>query len=222
MARQFSKSFFIATSARTAAMIVGIAFLASVLIVTLVDDFLLGNFIVPGDTFALARDIEENPTVLVFASVGYLAVLVLDAIVGVGLYFVLNPVSRRLAILTGSLRVLYAGVLMIGVLALLFQTIDVFGYAAIKDVGYVFFASHILLLGYVVYVSGYIPRILGLLLIIASLSYAVFFIDVQLSESFLISIMLIMAIAEVALCIWLLVKRNSLPDTAPKDASGMA
>lgn len=203
-------------------MVVGIAFLVSVLIVSLVDDFLLANFVVPGDTSALARGIEANPTVLLFASIGYLAVLVLDAIIGVGLYVILKPVNRRLAALTGALRLLYAGTLMIGVIALLFQTIEVDGYAAIKDVGYIFFASHIFLLGYVVFVSGYIPRTLGVLLIIASLTYAVFFIDIRLSEGILVLIMLTMAIAEIALCAWLLVKRDSLPEAGQSDLNGTA
>ncbi len=217
MGRQGSKGFTGATSTKMAAMVVGIAFLVSALIVTLVDDLLLANFVVPGDTSALARDIEANPKALVFASIGYLAVLVLDAIIGIGLYVVLKPANRRLAALTGALRVLYAAALMIAVLALLFQTIDVFRYAVIKDIGYILFASHIFLLGYVVFVSGYIPKILGVLLIIASLTYSVFFIDIQLPEYFLVLVMLTMAFAEIALCIWLLVKRKSLPEAGQRD-----
>ena len=47
-------------STSKAAMVVGIAFITSVFTVTLVDDFLLANFVVPGDTAALARDIEPT------------------------------------------------------------------------------------------------------------------------------------------------------------------
>jgi len=222
MGRQVSKSLATAISAKIAATVVGIAFLASVLIVTLVDDFLLANFVVPGDTSALARDIEANPAVLVFASIGYLVVLVIDSIIGIGLYIVLNPVNRKLAALTGALRLLYAVVLMVGVLALLFQTIDAYGYAAIKGVGYIFFASHIFLLGYVVFVSGYIPRFLGVLLIVASLTYSIFLIDIEFPEHFLVLIMLTMAVAEIALCTWLLVKRNSLPEAGQRGLNGTA
>lgn len=52
-------------STSKAAMILGVAFITSVLIVTLVDDFLLANLVVPGDTEALARDIEANGSCLV-------------------------------------------------------------------------------------------------------------------------------------------------------------
>ena len=54
------KSLIADLSPSKAAMVVGIAFLTSVFIVTLVDDFLLANFVVPGDTEALAGDIEAN------------------------------------------------------------------------------------------------------------------------------------------------------------------
>ena len=117
-------------SPRRAAPIVGIAFILSVIIMSWVDDFLLGNFIIPGDTETLARDIQNNPAIFAKAATGYLIVLVLDVTIGLALYVVLKPASRQRALLTGSLRVLYAGVVAIGVLALTFQFIDVYRYAA--------------------------------------------------------------------------------------------
>lgn len=118
-----------------------------------------------------------------------------------------------LAFLTGSLRLLYAGAVGIGVLALAFQFIDVYSYASIKILGYLFFALHVFILGYSVLRSGYIPKSLGILLILASFTYVVFFVDVQLPEALMVMIMLIMAIAELALSIWLIVKRDSLAET---------
>ncbi|MEO1137459.1 MAG: DUF4386 family protein, partial [Pseudomonadota bacterium] len=103
--------------------------------------------------------------------------------------------------------------LMIGLFALVFQMIDVYGYAAVKSLGYVFFALHIFILGYSILKSGYIPKTLGILLILASFTYAVFFVDIPLPKIFLVLIMLTMASAELALSIWLIVKRNCLPES---------
>lgn len=100
---------------------------------------------------------------------------------------------------------------MAGVVALLMQIIDVYGYATIKVIGYVFFALHIFVLGLSVFVSRYIPKFLGALLVIASFSYAIFFIDIRLPDPIPVLAMLTMAIAEIALCFWLILKRNSLP-----------
>ena len=192
-------------------MVVGIAFITSIIIVTIVDDFLLANFVVPGNTEALARDIESNGKLFGFAVVGYLLVLALDSIIGLALYAVLKPSSKNLALLTATLRLLYAGILITGLCALVIHVVDVYGYAKIKLFGYVFFALHIFVLGYAVFNSGYIPKILGVLLILASFTYIVFFIDLHLSEVFEVIIMLIMAIAEFSLSIWLMVKRDRLP-----------
>ena len=198
-------------STSKAAMVVGIAFITSVIIVSLVDDVLLANFVVPGDTAALSKDIEANRTLFGFAVVGYLLVLALDSIIGLALYVVLKPANKKFALLTAVLRLLYVCILVSGLLALVFQFIDVYGYASIKLFGYVFFAIHIFILGYTVFKSGYIPKIIGILLILASFTYIVFFVDLDLSELLEVFIMLTMAIAELSLSIWLLVKRNTLP-----------
>ena len=192
-------------------MVAGIAFITSIIIVTMVDDFLLANFVVPGDTAALARDIESNGKVFGFAVVGYLLVLALDSIIGLALYVVLKPSNKNLALLTATLRLLYAGILVSGLFALVVHVIDVNGYAIIKITGYIFFSLHIFVLGYSVIKSGYIPKILGVLLIIASFTYISFFIDLHLSEILEVIIMLTMAIAEISLCVWLMVNRCSLP-----------
>lgn len=194
------------------AMIVGIAFITSVLIVTLVDDFILANFVIPGDTETLARDIEANGRLFGFAVVGYLLVLTLDSIIGLALYVVLKPTNKKLASLTAILRLLYACTLAIGLFALVFQIIDVYGYATIKLFGYVFFALHIFVLGYAVIKSGYIPNSLGILLILASFTYIVFFVDFHLPETVQVLIMFTMLIAELSLSIWLMAKRNRLPE----------
>lgn len=205
------KSFIAELSTSKAAMVVGIAFITSVLIVSLVDDVLLPNFVVPGDTAALARDINANGRLFGVAVVGYLFVLALDSIIGFALYVVLKPANIKLALLTAVLRVSYACILAIGVFALVFQIIDVYGYAAIKLFGYIFFALHVFFLGYTAFESGYIPKSIGLLLIIASFTYIVFFVDLHLSEILEAVTMLTMAIAEFSLSIWLMVNRKRLP-----------
>lgn len=200
-----------ALSTSKAAMIVGIAFITSFFIVILVDDFLLANFMVPGDNAALARDIESNGCLFGFAVLGYLLVLTLDSIIGLALYVVLKPANKNLALLTAVLRLLYACILISGLFVLVFQIIDAYGYASIKLLGYIFFALHIFVLGYSVLKSGYIPKSLGILLIVASFTYIVFFVDLHLPEILEVIIMLIMAIAELSLSVWLIVKRNRLP-----------
>ena len=194
-----------------AALVVGISFITSVVIVTLVDDFLLANFVVPGDTEKLVRDIQANDNLFLLAVLGYLIVLILDAIIGFALYVVLKLSNTKLAFLTAAFRILYAFILIISLLGLAFQLTDVYTYASIKLIGYVLFALHLFLLGYTILKSTYIPKILGLFLILASFTYLTFFIDLGLPEELLLVIMLVMALAELSLSLWLIIKRNDLP-----------
>ncbi|MDH5232337.1 MAG: DUF4386 domain-containing protein [Gammaproteobacteria bacterium] len=205
------KKFIKNTSTSNAALIVGIAFISSVIIVSIVDDILLSNFVIPGDTEALARDIEASEKLFGFAVVAYLLVLALDSIIGLALYVVLKSANRNRALITATLRLLYAGVVAFGIFALVMQIIDVYGYEKIKLVGYIFFSLHILVLGYSIFRSEYIPKTFGVLLIVASFTYVTFFVDFQLSEILQVLIMLTMAIAELSLSIWLILKRHTLP-----------
>ncbi|WP_185964365.1 DUF4386 domain-containing protein [Aliikangiella marina] len=198
-------------STSNAALVVGIAFIVSVIIVTIVDDFLLANFVIPGDTSALARDIEAKRSLFGFAVAGYTVVLILDSIIGLALYIVLKPYNKTLAFLTATFRLLYAGILIIGLIALVLEFVTVYEYALVKLLGYVFFALHIFMLGYCALRSGYIPKIIGVLLIIASFTYLIFFIDAEFPETLQIVFMIIMGSAELLLSIWLIIKRNSLP-----------
>jgi len=137
--------------------------------------------------------------------------LLVDSIIALALYIVLKPANKKLALLTAVLRLLYAGLLAIGLFCLVFQIIDVYGYASIKIFGYIFFALHLLALGYSVFKSRYIPKSLGILLMVASFTYIVFFVELNLPKTLEVIIMSTMAIAELSLSIWLIVKRKSLP-----------
>lgn len=206
------KNFITNLTTSKAAMVVGIAFITSIIIVTVVDDFLLANFVVPGDTAVLASDIKANGRLFHFAVVGYLLVLTLDAIIGLALYVVLKPANKNFALLTAVFRLLYVCVLVIGLLCLIVEIIDVYNYASIKLLGYLFFALHIFVLGYAVFKAAYIPKSLGILLVVASFTYIIFFVDFDLPKTLGILTMLTMLMAELLLSIWLIVKRNRLPE----------
>jgi hypothetical protein len=199
-------------SPRKAAVIVGVAILAMFVLAIVVDELVLANFIGPGDTAALARDMQANTARFGVGVVGYLIILFLDAAIAVALYVILKPANKVLASLTAALRLLYAEILVISVFALALQFIDAYIYGTLKLIGYVFFTAHVLVLGYAVFRSGYMPRSLGILLIIASLCYVVLLFGKSFVPEKLLPIFVVpAAAAELLLGIWLLWKRAKLP-----------
>ena len=196
-----------------AGRIVGTAFIISFIIVVFVGNFILPNFINPGDTEELENDIKDNERFFNIAVVGYLIILSLDATIALGIIIVLKPANRTLAYLSGNLRLFYVACMVIGVLALAFQLIDAHSYGTIKLIGYLFFTGHILVTGYTVFISGYIPRIFGVLLMLAFISYIMaFYLSSLIPEAILLIFMLFMIIAELSLSSWLVWKGTKLDE----------
>jgi len=216
------KNLIVKISQRQAARLVGIAFIISFILAVFVGNFVLQNFINPGDTEALDNDIKDNERLFIIAVVVYLIILALDTAIALGLFILLKPTNRILASLSGNLRLLYVAIMVISVLALAFQFIDVNSYGTIKLIGYLFFTCHIFVTGYTIFISGYIPRILGVLLIIAFFSYILaFYVSFLVPEALLMIFMLFMIIGELSLSIWLLLKANKFPEN-PEIATGSA
>jgi len=204
-------------SLRQAARIVSIAFIISFILAVFVGNFILPNFINPGDTEALANDIKDNERLFSIAIVVYLIILALDAVIALGFFILLKPVNRILAFLLGNFRLLYVAIMVISVLALAFQFIDVYSYGTIKLIGYLFFTCHIFVTGLTVFMSGYIPRIFGVLLIIAFFSYILaFYVSFLVPEALLLIFMLFMIIGELSLSLWLLLKGAKIPEMKSK------
>ena len=201
-------------SQRKAAMVVGISFITSLLLAIFVGNFILPNFINPGDTAALANDIKANERLFSIAVIVYLIILALDATIALALYIVLKPANKILASLSGLFRLLYAATMVISVLALAYQFIDVYSYGTIKLwIGYLFFTCHIFVTGYAVFKSGYIPRVIGVLLMIVSFCYVMaFYVSFPVPEAILIIYMVFMIIGELSLSLWLLLKNAKIPE----------
>lgn len=198
-------------SLRKAAIVAGSAFIISFFLAILVDNFILPNFIIPGDTAALANDIIANERLFSIAVIVYLIILALDATIALALYIVLKLANRTLASLMGIFRLLYVAVMVIGALALAFQFIGVDSYGSTKLIGYLFFTCHIFVLGYLVFKSGYIPRIFGVLLLIASFCYVMaFYVTLTLPKALLLIFMIFMIMGELSLSLWLLFKNAKL------------
>jgi len=198
-------------SAGRAARVAGAAFLVSFILIIIVGNFLLPNFVNPGDKEQLEDDIEDNEQSFIIAVVMYLIILLLDAIVALGIVIVLNPVDRTLASVSGTLRLIYVVIMVIIVVTLATHLIDVDSYGTFKLVGYLFFTGHILVTGYAVYISGYIPRMFGVLYMLAFISYILaFYVSSLVPEAILAIFMIFMIIAELSLSVWFVLKGPKL------------
>jgi len=202
-------------SQRNTARITGFGLISMFILAIFFILLILTNLIVPGDTAKTINNIKANNLLFGIAIAGYFIILILDVVVALGFYIILKPANKKLSLLQAVLRLVYTAIMMISLIALVFLFIDAYSYGEL--IAYIFFISHLFVLGYIVFKSAYIPRILGLLLIIGSFCYIIvlygqLFIPIELYEILVLIVFLPQVISEMALAVWLLLKANKLSE----------
>lgn len=190
------------------------------------------QFIVAGDAAATAANIAANETTFRLGMVGgELIILLSEIVLSVVLYVLLKPVNKTLSLVAAVSRLAmttihglnllnYYFVLQllngadfltafnpeqVNALVTLFLDAHSIGFT----IGIAFLVPHVLILGYLIYQSGYFPKVLGILFIAAGIGYLFDTIGLLLIPSYTTTpglIALVIAVAEIAFPIWLLVK----------------
>jgi hypothetical protein len=230
------------TSPSKAARIAGFGYLIIIILGIFAEFFVRSSLVVPGDAVTTANNIMANELLFRIGICSYLIMATFDMVVALALYILLKPVNKSLSLLAALFRLVHATILgialynLFSVLQLLsgadylttLETdqlyaqmmlfLNAFSYGWL--IGLVFFGLHCYVLGYLIVKSGYIPKILGVLLIVASFGYLIdSFAHFLLSNYtnyeaiFLLVVAVPAIIAEVALCLWLLLKGIKLQHT---------
>lgn len=201
----------------------------------------IGGLIVPDDAALTATNIATNELIFRFGVISFVIVLILDIIVAWALYILLKQVNKNLSLLAAWFRLIYTamfGAALFNFLSVLqLFTDDVYlegmeqnqihiqimmlinAFNNAWSIGLVFFSFHLLFLGYLVFKSGFIPKILGILVILAGLGY---FIDniarillsnyTDLAGIFIAIVIIPGVIGEIALAIWLVAKGKKISE----------
>jgi hypothetical protein len=222
-------------SLRQAAIVAGIGLLLMAILAPFAEFSVRQSLIVPGNAAATANNIMANESLFRIAICIYLIVAILDVVVAWALYVFLKPVNKSLSLLAAWFRIVYAGILAIVlanfVMALqllsgadylsAFETdqlyaqmmlfLDAFSYGWL--IGLVIFGLHLFVLGFLVFkMSGYMPKILGVLLIIAGLGYIIDSFGKLFSPNYNANIAMFTFIGEVLLIFWLFFKGARITD----------
>ncbi len=204
------------------------------------------SLIVPGDAAATADNIMANESLFRFGMVGESIIFLTEIVLPIFLYVLLKPVNQTLSLVAASARLAMAAIQGINLLnrfaallllsgagyltafepdqlnALVMLFLDV--HTHVEIIWGLFFGLHLLVLGYLVFKAGYIPRILGILLMLASLGYLTDNYGKLLLPNYTeipVFLAIPIAIAEMAFPLWLLikgVKEPPLDDHAPASA----
>jgi hypothetical protein len=216
------------TSQRTAALVAGFSLLLMTVFAIFANALVLENLIVPGDAATTAENILTNEALFRMGIISIIIVIILDVIVAWGLYIFLRPVNWSLSLLGGWFRLVYSAIFFVASTSLVnaLGLLTAAGSAALFpadqmpaqvmlslnafyagwDAGLAIFGLHLVIVGYLILKSGSMPRILGLLVIIAGLGYTIDTVTALLLPGFGVTISLFTFIGELLLGLWLLIK----------------
>ena len=226
-------------SLRHIARIAGVLYLIIIVAGMFAEGYARPGLVVPGDAAATANNIIASEGLFRMSIVSDLIMIMSDVAIGLVFYILLWPVNRALSLLAALFRLAQAATLGINLLMLFFvlQLLSGADYLTVlgrdqvyaqsflflnaHSIGYkialVFFAFSILIQGYLLYISGYFPKILGILVIVASMGYfvdnfATFILPDYdaYADIFEMIVMTSALTGELVLCLWLLVKGISI------------
>jgi hypothetical protein len=153
------------------------------------------NLIIPGDATATANNIVASESLFRIGAVGDAVVFLAEIVLVVTLYLLFKPVSKTLALIAAISRLAmtvmqgmnllnkFTALLLLSgadyltafepdqVHALVLLFLNAYEYGAL--VWGTFFGLHLLVLGYLLFKTGYLNRILGILFVFASFGYLV-------------------------------------------------
>jgi hypothetical protein len=190
------------------------------------------GLVTPGDAAQTARDITGSPRLFRLGIASLYVVIVADIVVGWALYRVFSPVSRGISMLAAVMRVAFGVVFMVAISQLVavprllgdqpspavfapaeLQARALSAIQAFSDIwhaGLLLFGLHLLLIGYLAFRSGYVPKLLGVLLVIDGASYVVDTFGIVLSSGLWTETATFTWIGEFLLAPWLIVRSRRL------------
>jgi hypothetical protein len=189
------------------------------------------GLVVPGDATATANNIMASEGLFRVGFLGDSVTFLSEIVLVVTLYVLFRPVSKTLSLIAASFRlamtVMQGTNLLNKVTVLLLLGGD--GYSTVFEPGQLhalaslfltayeygaliwgtFFGLHLLVLGYLLFKSGYFPRVLGVLFVFASVGYLIdSYGNLLLPQYSQIYTWIVLATipAELAFAVWLLIK----------------
>ena len=223
-------------SPRYYARVAGLGLLLMAILAMFSNFSVIEGLVIPDDAATTVNNIITNEMLFRSGFISFVIVLILDVLVAWALYVLLKPVNKSLAMLAACFRLVYTAIFGIAlsnfldVLPLLSGTeyLTVFTKEQLHAqvmllinafnngwlIGLVFFGFHLLVVGYLIVKSGgYLPRIIGIFLILASAGYVIDSIAHFLLPNyadyktiFLLIVAIPGVIGELSLAFWLLIK----------------
>ncbi|MEQ9378070.1 MAG: DUF4386 domain-containing protein [Imperialibacter sp.] len=212
---------------RKDAIVAGVSLIIMALAAGYAYGYVQSSLVVVGNPAATLTNLNNTPGLFGSGVIGWFIILITDLLVAWSLYRFFAQVDAKISFATGLVRAVYSGILafaifhLAGVWQMLFSANQdavalmnlVAGFEKYWSLGLILFGVHLLGLGYLSLKSSTVPKWIGWSLYVAGLSYmainAAKAMAPQAADAIAMAEMILgapMAIAEMALAVWLIWK----------------
>ncbi|PEB41877.1 DUF4386 domain-containing protein [Bacillus pseudomycoides] len=225
---------------RKSALIAGTSLIIMALAAFFSYGFVHEGLVVQGDASATFNNIKSSNMLFKAEIFGWVIILITDIVAAWAFYIFLKPINKSLSLLGAWLRLIYATILGISILNLIFvlllskstDYLSLFkidqlqahmmlfleAFESIWSIGLIIFGGHLMIVGYLAFKSDRIPKVISILLLLASIGYIVInlFNTVLSQYDAVISILKMvfnvpMIAGELGLGIWMLFRGGKVP-----------
>ena len=213
------------------ALVAGISLIAMAIAAGFGYGYVFQNIYVKGNMSETLLNLNKFEILFRFFLLSFVIVLILDVIVAWAFFYYFKEDNEHLSLLASLIRLVYAALLGISFLSLVnvLQLLKVFPqdgdsilnqlntFLGMWSLGLIVFGLHLILLGYLCFTSGYIPKFIGGLAIFAGLCYILTNVANVVLPSYEyyqstieMFLSLPMALGELTLAVWLVIKGSKL------------
>jgi hypothetical protein len=219
-------------SPRALSRIGGALYLIIIILGLFGEAFVRGKIVVSGDAGATAANIRSMESLWRVGIAAEFVLLICGVALVLILFVLLRPVSRELALLGAFFNLVSIAVEATAALSLVgalfplgnagyvtaFSPEQLYAMASLAvrshshgfGAALIFFGCFCLIAGYLIFKSGYLPKAIGVLMQIAGLSYLInsfaFILAPVVANRLFPAVLVPAFVAELSLCLWLLVK----------------
>jgi hypothetical protein len=223
---------------RQIALVAGFGLLLMTVAIILAEVVAMADIIVDGNAAVTVENIIIQQSRFRFGIAAFLVVAILDLVVAWAFYVFLKPAKDNLSLLAAWSRLVYTIILGLALVNLYIASqlpgsadyLSAFEPSQIQaqamfliqafrdtwDVGYVFFGMHLFLLGIVAFRSGFIPKTIGVILVLAGISYLIDYVGWMLFPDLDLGVSFIFGYGELIFMVWLFIwgGKKELPSSA--------
>jgi hypothetical protein len=219
---------------RQAALVVGVAYLLNP--VSYAEFTIYPKLVIMGNISATVANISSHHGLFLTALFCYLINFIEDIIIAWGLYILLAPVNRALSLLAAWFQLIYAGIALVALfnwatvyrMLMTPEYLTSFGPGQLNaqvnlllhtfrydySLALLIFGIHLVLIGYLIVRSRYIPWWLGVLLVIDGLGWMINSLQPYLYPEADLGFIFVTFFGEIVFMLWLLIRGWTIQEPA--------